>query len=89
MKLLLPGSTVGNEIKSGQFAPAGLRITILNQFPIPYDGFICSFSAWFQELSPVRFQIWREITTNHHETYTLMKEYDYTPQATGPAEVCI
>jgi hypothetical protein len=54
-----------------------------------FDGYICSFSAYFDDVGPVRFQVWRRVVGfgTKHRHYKLLGEIEYTPSSTGPVTV--
>ncbi|OAF67664.1 hypothetical protein A3Q56_04626, partial [Intoshia linei] len=71
-------------------AAQGLNNSLILRNSVQNEGILYAFSAYFVELNPVIFQIWRSAKPINNKTaYTLIHELEYTPTVTGLEDIPI
>lgn len=79
---------MGNEIKPSTSVANWNKTTFLLNSHALEDGVIFAFVAYFVNVRPVIFQIWRpKSNTTNEPNYALVEQWPYTPTNPGYKEV--
>ncbi|KAK2145332.1 hypothetical protein LSH36_687g01025 [Paralvinella palmiformis] len=78
---------IGNELKASNSGVDVAGAIFLVNDKILQNGVVFAFSAYFRTDKPVRFQLWRPLTSRSDETkFRLIAEYRVTPSIPGDKE---